>query len=623
MRIFAYLMVFLFSPMVFSYTSCTDIFHGVYVDHNAAMQACYSAADEDEGMCRGSLDIDGYYTDGYVIRIHNGNGHRSTPYGVRMCSEISPSLYDTFENHIFMAPDWPGGCPQGTTEYPEQGGVCICDKGEFNYETQSCEEPKTCIAPTVYNEDTDLCEKECPIDKPWSDAARDCVAPPEPESCENLTGNPVNFLNGHKLQRESVFQASGDFPLTFSWLYNSFGNHKKSGAGYSVGSKFENGVPVLLGETMLHTEAPIEGSSPKIRLPLDNPDDEYQGNSIKNWRHNHSYFLAHYTLPDGVTERLIAYRPNGSDLRFDSESDTFVARANRNWRITKELDGNQEHIGWTLKVEGRIEKYDVDGRIIRMENEQGQGITYTYSENGVQQETIVDDNGNSITLEYTDDKLTQISRNDGSTHNFEYTDSGLLQSITFSGADSPQRVFRYEDGRFPNALTGVTDEAGNTYSTFTYDEQGRAVRTEHNNGAESVDIEYIDDSTRRLTNALGKQTTYHYSDMNGIKRIASVDGEPSANCAAANRGYTYDDNGFIASEADWEGNTTTYIRDNLGRELSRTEAAGTAEARTITTEWHPEFNEPAKVTTPDSVTIYSYNEEGHLTGKQVSPVQNE
>ncbi len=482
-----------------------------------------------------------------------------------------------------------------------------------------CYIPK-CQPPAIYNDSAGLCKKECPIDKPWSDTARDCMPPPEPQSCSNqtggpsnLAGNPINFFSGHKMQREVVFEGQGDFPLTFSWLYNSFGNHRKTGAGYSVGA----GVS---GETMVYTEQPLPAEEQPISLPLDkDPTQEYTGSSTAHWRHNHSYFLAHYTLADGVTERMIAYRPNGSDLHFADESGTFFALANRDWQVIKDLDESQEHTGWTLKVDGRIEKYDTAGRILRVENEQGQGITFTYDGNGVRQQSIADDNGNSLALAYTDGKLTQITRNDSSVYQFAYNGNGLLQSITFPGSASPQRVFRYEDSRFLNALTGVTDEAGKVYSTFAYDDQGRAVHTEHNGGAESVDVAYVDASTRRLTNALGKQTTYHYSDVNGVKRIASIDGEASANCAAANKGYTYDSNGFVASETDWEGNVTTYTHDSLGRELTRTEAAGTPSARTITIEWHPEFNVPTKIITPESVVSYSYDSRARLVDKDVSP----
>lgn len=457
-----------------------------------------------------------------------------------------------------------------------------------------------------------LCEKECPADKPWDPAARDCVAPPEPQDCSNQAGNPINFFSGHKLQREVVFETRGDFPLTFSWLYNSFGNHRKTGAGYSP-------VAGITGETMLHTEPPLPAGQQPISLPLDKePTQEYTGRSADNWRHNHSYFLAHYTMPDGVTQRLVAYRPNGSDLHFVGEGGTFIALANRNWRVTKDLDGNQEHTGWTLKAGGNIEKYDIAGRILRVENEQGKGIAYTYDGSGIQQASIADDNGNSLTLAYTNGKLAQITRNEGASYQFGYNGNGLLQSITFPGGGSLQRVFRYEDVRFPNALTGVTDEAGKVYSTFTYDDQGRAIRSEHDGGAESVGVEYVDANTRRLTNALGKQTTYHYTDLGGIRRITSIDGEASANCAAANKGYTYDANGFVASETDWQGNVITYTRDSLGRELTRTEAAGTSSERVIVTEWHPALNLRTKVIEEGRQTDFIYDSKGRLIKKVIT-----
>ncbi|AQQ67350.1 hypothetical protein Mag101_06660 [Microbulbifer agarilyticus] len=288
--------------------------------------------------------------------------------------------------------------------------------------------------------------------------------------------------------------------------------------------------------------------------------------------------------------------------------------------MEKDLGAGEQHVGWSLKVDGRTEKYDIEGRILRLENDLGQGITYSYDEAGVYQESISDDNGNSILLEYVGDKLSKITRNDGLMYQFSYADSGLLQSIEYPGEGGSIRLYRYEDSRFPNALTGITDEAGNIYSTYDYDAQGRAIRTEYSDGAESIDVEYVDDNTRRLTNALGKQTTYTFAEVDGSKRIVSVQGEASANCAAANMAYTYDANGFVASETDWEGNVTAYSRDSLGRELSRTEAYGTPEARTITTEWHATLSVPLKVTSPEQIIENTYDTGGRLLDRKVTPV---
>ncbi|WP_444930499.1 hypothetical protein ACJJIF_01545 [Microbulbifer sp. SSSA002] len=388
---------------------------------------------------------------------------------------------------------------------------------------------------------------------------------------------------------------------------------EKSGAGYTINF-------VYPGETVTYAEAPVEESEYTFSLPLDEDSvSEYTGSATDNWRHNHSYFLAYYILPDGETERVIAYRPDGSDLHFSDEDGTFIGEANRDWRIAKELDESGELSGWKLEIGGRIETYDTAGRVLRVENQQGEGISYTYDDSGVYQSAIADDNGNSVDLTWSDGKLIQITRNDGSVYKFAYADDDLLKTITFPGDENPQRTFRYEDDRFPNALTGVTDEAGKVYSTFTYDDQGRAIRTEHSDGAESIDVEYIDDYTRRTTNALDKQTTYNYTEIDGVKRITSVDGEASANCAAANKGYTYDANGFVASETDWEGNTTTYTRDNLGRELTRTEGLGAAESKVVVTEWHDSFNVPVKISTSEDVVEFAYDSSGHLLSKKITP----
>jgi len=414
--------------------------------------------------------------------------------------------------------------------------------------------------------------------------------------------------------KETVLEAKHGSLLSFSWLYNSFGNHIKSGAGYSIGAG-------VAGVTSLHSEPPIQGNQPLITLPLSpKPTEAYTGHATQHWRHNHSYFLAHYVMPDGLTERLIAYRPNGNDIRFIEEDGIFVAQANRDWRITKELNDDSIQIGWRLAVGNLTEHYDSAGRILRIEDISGHSLTYTYHVDGTQQKSITDENGSTLSLNYADGQLAEVIQNQNTSYQFEYYADGMLKSITFPGNDSPKKTYLYEDPRFPGALTSVIDESGNMYSNYTYDSQGRAVRTEYSYGTNSVNVDYIDNNTRRITNALGKKTTYHFSDIGNSLRITSIEGEASANCVASHKSYTYNEDGFVASETDWEGNTTVYTRDDLGRELSRTEASGTPSERTTITEWYSDLNLPAKITTPESVTTYSYDENDRLLSKQIEPI---
>lgn len=161
---------------------------------------------------------------------------------------------------------------------------------------------------------------------------------------------------------------------------------------------------------------------------------------------------------------------------------------------------------------------------------------------------------------------------------------------------------------------------------YAYNSYGQAVSSELSGGAERVDVTYTGSSNKissaTLVNALGKSTSYTFTEVGprNLRRVTAVDGHESVNCEAASRHTTYDDNGLIVSKTDWKGTTTAYIRDGFGREIKRIEAAETAEERVIITEWHPEFNVPAKVTTPESVTDYSYDSSGRLLGKKVAPV---
>ncbi len=69
--------------------------------------------------------------------------------------------------------------------------------------------------------------------------------------------------------------------------------------------------------------------------------------------------------------------------------------------------------------------------------------------------------------------------------------------------------------------------------------------------------------------------------IQGIKRIVAIEGEPSPNCPSSNSTFTYDERGLLSSKRDNNGNLTTYQYNVRGLETSRTEAAGTAQARTI------------------------------------------
>jgi YD repeat-containing protein len=81
---------------------------------------------------------------------------------------------------------------------------------------------------------------------------------------------------------------------------------------------------------------------------------------------------------------------------------------------------------------------------------------------------------------------------------------------------------------------------------------------------------------------------------------------------------TYDANANVKSITDFAGVVTNYTYDLVRNlETKRVEAAGTTVARTITTEWHPDFDSPSKVAEPKRLTTYSYDAAGNLLTKTV------
>jgi YD repeat-containing protein len=233
---------------------------------------------------------------------------------------------------------------------------------------------------------------------------------------------------------------------------------------------------------------------------------------------------------------------------------------------------------------------------------------------------VADDFGNK--LEFTADGQGQPKSliAPGLEIKYRYNRLGRLDSVETvrASGQTETRLYHYEDPRDSKLLTGITDERGIRYATWTYDDQGRAISSEHAGGAEKILINYNADGSSTVTNELGKVARYQFQTIQGVRRITAIEGEPSANCPNSNSSFTYDERGLLKTKTDNKGHLTTYEYNERGLEVSRTEAAGTAQARTITTEWHPEFFLPTTVTEPTQITHYTYDTQGRQLSRTVT-----
>ncbi|RMV35740.1 YD repeat protein, partial [Pseudomonas syringae pv. papulans] len=314
------------------------------------------------------------------------------------------------------------------------------------------------------------------------------------------------------------------------------------------------------------------------------------------WRHNFStslYFGSKTVVLVSADGRESIFLTDGLEYRSSTDSGILIAQAD----------------GWLYRSSANIEMYFTSkGCLSSVTALNGDKYTLTYLDQNADR-VIAIDNGVGVMVELIEDPLHQLKALSAGPKKvaYLYGSRRLLKRATTMGSFVSVREYHYEDSRNNSLLTGISDERGVRFATWSYDVQGRAVSSQHGDGAGLTQIAYGEDGASTITNELGKQTIYRYQKISGVKRIVAIEGEPTPDCPASNSTYTYNDRGLVLTKTDAKGLVTTYDYNDRGLEVSRTEASGTTLARTTTTEWDPDRFLPIKVIEPNRITVYSYD----------------
>ncbi|WP_018694559.1 LamG-like jellyroll fold domain-containing protein [Algicola sagamiensis] len=192
---------------------------------------------------------------------------------------------------------------------------------------------------------------------------------------------------------------------------------------------------------------------------------------------------------------------------------------------------------------------------------------------------------------------------------FEYDDKMRLIALDINGKT---KRYRYEDPKYPRAITSVINPDGQVYKEITYHADGRVKSSSLASLDEVMTFEYPSKRLTVTTNEWGKKTKYHFGRVNDIKQLLKVEGEPSTHCLAANQAYTYDKAGRKLSQTDWNGTTTTFEYNDKGLLTKKSEGAGTSKAQN--TLYHWDANRKLKATlTPSTLTRYQHDQSGNTT----------
>jgi YD repeat-containing protein len=230
--------------------------------------------------------------------------------------------------------------------------------------------------------------------------------------------------------------------------------------------------------------------------------------------------------------------------------------------------------------------------------------------------SVTDSYGRTLSLTYASGFLSAVKTPDGLALTYTYDSQDRLASVTYSTNPAASQTYVYEISALPTALTGIIDEDGNRFATWAYDSLGRVLSSEHAGGADLTTVAY-DDTTggRTVTNALGQQTVYNFTILQGVPKVTEVDRLATATTAAAKQTFAYDANGYVKSQTDWNGNLTTYVNDPRGLPTTITEAVGKPQQRQTTIAWLANFHLPVQIVAPELTTKFAYDSSGDLLAR--------
>ncbi len=409
----------------------------------------------------------------------------------------------------------------------------------------------------------------------------------------------------------------------------SGGNGGESGAGSSPGNDLFPGIP---GGGLDNPFAPdpggaggdeplqcsVGGGGSPLMSPVGNaatytqvgnPIDLGTGNKLqtetdyRNWRPDGLQFVRHYNSVLGAGDRGLGHgwrhsyqraivsegedaatiwRDDGNQYRFERRDGQWQSPLGIVERLATVEDERGVLRGWTYTTaDDRLENYDVDGRLVRIDHPGGPVQQLHYNSEG--RLTRIDDSrGDSMSLQWRAAHLHGVTLPDDTRLVYDYDDRFNLVEVVrrgagprgwFAGLRTPERRYHYEDIRHPHALTGMDDATGRRFATWSYDRLGRAVTSEHGDGAERITLVYrrpADPSSRErtveVTNVAGAVALYTLEPARaGRYRLKAIDGRPLLNCAAVAQRHNYDERGFLIRRHDADGIGSEYRRDALGR----------------------------------------------------------
>ena len=241
--------------------------------------------------------------------------------------------------------------------------------------------------------------------------------------------------------------------------------------------------------------------------------------------------------------------------------------------------------------------YEAGGRLVEVLDPLGRStMSVTYDSSG-RVSRLVDRTGDHSYV-YGSGYTLKVNNSDGGTWNYGLDGEGVVTSVTNPVGNTRTMVY---DGLYN--LIRETDFTG-AETNYEYDSQGNLTKL---TGPDGGVFQYVyDDEGNRvqMVDALGVVTVMDYDADGNQTRTVQAAGLPEEREMLR----TFDVDGNLLTETDFEGNATTYTYDSEGRVTSVTDPTGVATAYE-----YDAYGYPSRTTLPNgSVVEYDYDAVGRL-----------
>ena len=418
----------------------------------------------------------------------------------------------------------------------------------------------------------------------------------EAEGCMN-SEDPVNLSTGNFIYEHEDLKVGGEIPLSFHRYYNS--KDRRSG---------------VLGDCFLHNYQTAiekeENGAVRVRQ-ADGQVNHYDRTVSENGREE---LTGRNTALESLKETETGYvleHPGTEIISFDGDG-----------KMLRKEDRNGRGISFSYLEDGKLEKAEADN---------GSSLTYSYNKEG-QLEKVTDHTGRIVQLAYREGKLEKVTTASGAEYRYAYGENGRITEVenarhVTSVKNTYDRRFRIIHQQFPDG--GMME--------FAYDDKNRRVTLTERNGSKIIHVHderyrntetIYEDGTKEhylyneknqcisMTDRLGRTTRMAYDNRGNLTQTVDalkrrVNYTYDADCHLISVSINgkerlknhYDGKGNLIGTENLYGNRITVINNGAGRPETITYADGSV--------WEIGYDESGNIVqlkdVTGNVTTYGYD----------------